>query len=257
MNRFTLALIGALTATGCFIEPAPTEPSHWQNPGTPVACGDGVCASGEDCQTCPADCGQCPVCWDVDLGSGPVDGLWTTTGRADSRRDATCGDGGSGPDLALRWTAPARGRYLISVTEADFRAILEVRTGSCPGWELTCADTASSAGTATAALDAGEQIVIVIDGAGSSYGQVRLAVTALPSRCGDGWCDGSEDCDNCASDCGRCGPVCGNGWCEAGEDCSTCSRDCGACGPTCGDGSPAATSSTGSKTGWLLDGPLW
>jgi hypothetical protein len=28
----------------------------------PTVCGDGSCISGETCDTCPADCGECPVC---------------------------------------------------------------------------------------------------------------------------------------------------------------------------------------------------
>jgi hypothetical protein len=54
-------------------------------------------------------------------------------------------------------------------------------------------------------------------------------------KCGDGHCQGNEDCSTCPMDCGFCPPECGNGWCEAGESCGTCSQDCGAC-PVCGDG---------------------
>jgi hypothetical protein len=53
-------------------------------------------------------------------------------------------------------------------------------------------------------------------------------------KCGDGQCQGNEDCSTCPTDCGFCPPECGNLWCEYGESCDTCSQDCGAC-PTCGD----------------------
>lgn len=64
--------------------------------------------------------------------------------------------------------------------------------------------------------------------------------------CGDGSCDGSEDCNTCPSDCliGG-GPGCNNGVCEptAGEDCLSCPADCNGkqSGPPsgrfcCGDG---------------------
>lgn len=48
--------------------------------------------------------------------------------------------------------------------------------------------------------------------------------------CGNGACDNGENCSSCSQDCGSC---CGNGACDWGENCSTCSKDCGAC---CGNG---------------------
>ncbi|MEZ4266201.1 MAG: hypothetical protein R3F39_07465 [Myxococcota bacterium] len=52
--------------------------------------------------------------------------------------------------------------------------------------------------------------------------------------CGDGTCDGGEDCGTCADDCGACA-TCGDGICgnTPGEACDTCPSDCGSC---CGDG---------------------
>jgi len=54
--------------------------------------------------------------------------------------------------------------------------------------------------------------------------------------CGDGSCNGGENCSNCSGDCGKC---CGNGKCDYGEDCNSCSKDCGSC-PYCGDGKCAS-----------------
>jgi len=55
--------------------------------------------------------------------------------------------------------------------------------------------------------------------------------------CGDGLCNGAEDCSSCSNDCGTCPSiVCGNGICQAGETCSNCAADCGNCGPVCGNG---------------------
>jgi hypothetical protein len=61
------------------------------------------------------------------------------------------------------------------------------------------------------------------------------------ASCGDGLCTGTETCSTCASDCGVCAPVCGDGSCNGRETCSTCQADCGACQPEepaafCGDG---------------------
>ncbi|MCX6743063.1 MAG: DUF1566 domain-containing protein, partial [Candidatus Parcubacteria bacterium] len=46
--------------------------------------------------------------------------------------------------------------------------------------------------------------------------------------CGDGVCNGTEDCSTCPADCGDCvaAPVCGNGSCESAENCSSCPADC-------------------------------
>ena len=59
---------------------------------------------------------------------------------------------------------------------------------------------------------------------------------ACPPGCGDGVCDASESCSSCASDCGACPPSCGDGVCDGSESCSSCASDCGACPPSCGDG---------------------
>ncbi|XXY44150.1 hypothetical protein WME91_29500 [Sorangium sp. So ce269] len=58
---------------------------------------------------------------------------------------------------------------------------------------------------------------------------------AAPPACGDGVCDGIEDCGSCGVDCGVCA-ACGDGACDpAGESCGSCPLDCGLC-PGCGDG---------------------
>lgn len=58
-----------------------------------------------------------------------------------------------------------------------------------------------------------------------------------PPRCGDGLCNGTENCMTCASDCGACPPMCGDGTCSGTESCTSCPPDCGACPTRCGDGS--------------------
>jgi hypothetical protein len=49
----------------------------------------------------------------------------------------------------------------------------------------------------------------------------------LPS-CGDGECNGDEDCASCADDCGPC-DSCGDNKCQDGETCASCAEDCSAC----------------------------
>jgi len=56
--------------------------------------------------------------------------------------------------------------------------------------------------------------------------------------CGDSVCEGIEDGDNCAIDCGA-APFCGDGTCDPGEDQCNCASDCGAPPATetnCSDG---------------------
>ncbi len=58
-----------------------------------------------------------------------------------------------------------------------------------------------------------------------------------PSRCGDGICNGTENCTNCPQDCPTCPPpVCGDRICDPTENCTTCPQDCGVCPPVCPDG---------------------
>jgi len=61
--------------------------------------------------------------------------------------------------------------------------------------------------------------------------EVEYSAVYTEPFCGDGSCNGSEDCCTCQTDCGSC---CGNGSCDCGETHSSCQQDCPA---TCGDGS--------------------
>jgi hypothetical protein len=62
--------------------------------------------------------------------------------------------------------------------------------------------------------------------------------TGTGNTCGNGQCDGSENCGTCAQDC-KCSngqtcqnnacvtpATCGNGKCDGSENCGTCARDC-------------------------------
>lgn len=57
--------------------------------------------------------------------------------------------------------------------------------------------------------------------------------TPCPPMCGDGKCNGNENCKTCPKDCGPCPPVCGDGQCNGTEDCLTCPKDCGQCPTQC------------------------
>jgi hypothetical protein len=64
--------------------------------------------------------------------------------------------------------------------------------------------------------------------------------------CPDNYCDpATENCNNCAVDCGACTGTCPDNYCDpATEDCSICPADCGACPP----GNCDLTSATWNQT---------
>lgn len=69
-------------------------------------------------------------------------------------------------------------------------------------------------------------------GPGPDVGPVdaMMRSDAPAPRCGDGMCNGTDDCGNCEADCGACGAVvCGDGTCSTSESCGTCESDCGLC----------------------------
>ena len=57
-------------------------------------------------------------------------------------------------------------------------------------------------------------------------GNTCTSELAVPSCCGDGTCEGSEDSFNCEVDCGP-PPVCGDDICNGGENQCNCPADCG------------------------------
>ncbi len=235
--------------TGCLQEPGswdssvPPPPPGPPSPGSPLpSCGDGVCVPGEDCSSCPADCGVCPpVCTAaIDLGTGvPVDRNDDSTAASTELDGATCGDGATGPTLHYAWTATQPGVYEITAT-GTFPLVLDVHQGDCNAPEADCA-TALATATATSRLplDGYQTLTIVIAGQGGRAGDVHLHIERLPDACGDGVCELGEDCSSCDQDCGTCTtpPSCGDGVCDAGESCDSCPSDCGTCISYCGDGS--------------------
>lgn len=94
-----------------------------------------------------------------------------------------------------------------------------------------CACVAATAGAcevSTTILDIIGALSWAVDVA--IFGQidtVRFAAfdTLEGTSCGDGNCDGDEDCDTCPDDCGSCS-VCGDGVCDPDESEFDCPQDC-------------------------------
>lgn len=194
---------------------------------------NGVCESGEDCNSCPADCfsgsgatcgnGVCDIADGEDCLSCPQDCNGKQVGA--SKRQFCCGDGdgvnpvGCEDDRcsfeALACTdVPAMpsccGDAVCEGSEDNSNC--EVDCGAAP----FCGD---------GVCDAGENSCSCPDDCG--------AAPTSETVCIDGWdddCDGLTDCADadCSSD-PACADPCGDGTCDsgAGEDSCTCPEDCG------------------------------
>jgi Concanavalin A-like lectin/glucanases superfamily len=82
------------------------------------------------------------------------------------------------PDASYTWTAPSTGAYTFTTAGSAFDTVLDVRAYNS-GASLGCND--DSNGTLQSSvgvnLNAGQTLLIVIDGYGSSQGQYRLNIT--------------------------------------------------------------------------------
>ncbi len=160
---------------------------------TGPTCGDGICQATESCTTCPGDCGACPpTCPDVTLASTvPLTVTGTTVGAGNDFGMASCSTG-AGPDRSFSYTAPMTGTYTIDTTGVGitYDTLLYVRNGTtCLGPELACNDNGAGIGTrsrVTLSLVAGQQINIIVDGAGAfTQGSFTLNIRLGPPPCVD------------------------------------------------------------------------
>jgi hypothetical protein len=184
-------------------------------------CGDGICAPGETCDTCPDDCGACGgtgSCCEAQEGPGCDD---PTIQACVCLQDSFCCD--------YTWD------------EVCVEEVATFNCGDCVG-----------GGCGNGACDNDEDCLICPADCGACAGTGCCEAHATPS-CDDAGisacvcaqdqfcCDVEWDgvcVDEVASlACGTCGgtdPVCGDGECDGGESCKVCPGDCGAC-PGSGD----------------------
>lgn len=153
----------------CALAPACGRPAE-------TACDDGADDDGDGAMDCDdADCGAIAACLagtcaDVALGSQLGVALYTGTleGAASDYPPGDCvplGAGADTPDVALAWTAPAAGDYVVSTLGSEADTVLHVLDASCaPASELACDDDlpplASSEVTLT--LSGGQSVVLVV-----------------------------------------------------------------------------------------------
>jgi hypothetical protein len=175
-------------------------------------CEDGTCNGGEDCKTCPADCGNCcgdGTCTadhDEDCKTCPADcgdccGDGTCTADHDENCQTCPADCG---DCCGDGTCTADHDEDCKTCPADC---------STPDGEVCCGGTLFDGDCCTS------QDCISPDTC-----QDHVCTEPQPS-CGDETCNDGEDCRSCPADCGEC---CGDETCTADhdEDCQTCPADC-------------------------------
>lgn len=182
-----------------------------------ACCGDGTCANGETCATCPGDCGACTLSDGCTLSLAPgCDGCACES--CVCALDAVCCD--------VQWDEQCAGEC-------------EVPCG------MACNGQDGGLGCLTSTMPAGgcgdcacEQCVCAVDPLCCSAlwdahcvalctNDCGFSCQGAPTPvCGDGVCNPGEDCTNCTVDCPGC---CGNGICDGIEDCVECESDCGSC----------------------------
>jgi hypothetical protein len=162
--------------------PTSTDPTASASSGDPTGDtgGDesGPADTGESSDGPSTSTGVLPDCVDQDEGNTyPLEQTGSTTAAADDI-DPGCGNG-QGSDIALRWTAPATGTYVVHTIGSEFDTILSVRS-ECDGDELACNDDIDGGdfdSALTVDLVQDQSILIVVDGANGATGEFTLHVT--------------------------------------------------------------------------------
>jgi hypothetical protein len=147
---------------------------------------------------------------------GTVPSSGTTAGSGNDA-DASCG-GSTGSEVMLSFTAPEAGRWAFTLSGTFFDTVLYVLDG-CGGRELVCADD-DDAETVSVDLDAGQEVVVVIDAAGQGEGVYEIDASLAPDSegaCANGLDDDADGLPDCLDpDCeGK--PAC-NEVCDDGVD---------------------------------------
>ncbi|WP_437279539.1 MXAN_6577-like cysteine-rich protein [Sorangium sp. So ce375] len=121
----------------------------------------------------------------IDLGSVvPQIVTGSTVDRPESVRPS-CGLSNA-PDMIYRFTAPADGLYIFNTFGSTFDTVLQVLNESCSGMPLGCNDnTDGQQSRVTLRLAAGQTVLVVVDGRGTSSGDYVLQVDRFtgPGTC--------------------------------------------------------------------------
>jgi len=196
------------------------------------ACGDGECNGEETMCDCPDDCGTCPGCCDAagvckggdELDACGKNGADCDACNADEACDdgecqetqTECGDGDCGEEENCYACPDDCGECTGDCCESN-------GTPGCEDTELTACVCGLDDYCCSSAWDdvcVGEAIA-------------DCGAVCGPAECGDGTCNGDEDCETCPEDCEECPGDCGDGDCGEEENCYACPEDCGECTGDC------------------------
>ena len=233
----------------------------------PPICGDGTCNSNETCSSCPGDCGACQKtypCTDSDGGKNyAVQGItsgsklsWDPSNTQPVQLGDICVDFLANPDGQVVSACSSssgckvdeyfcqndviNNEYVLCPYGCQIGACLATPPASCTDSIKNQDETDIDCGGSKCSKCSNSKKCLAASDCQSSNCVNGLCQPIV--YCGDGSCNGNENCSSCPGDCGVCPVVCGNAKCESGESCSSCSSDCGACqtnqsiSKVCGDG---------------------
>ncbi|MBU0648934.1 hypothetical protein KJ969_02425 [Patescibacteria group bacterium] len=237
-------------------------------------CGNGSCESGETCSNCSSDCGACPP----PPGSGSTDGS-----ACSSNSDCASGYCGSkGVCCAEDKWCCNQDSQCADTSYCDFNTYIchtkklgGLFGGSCDrarqclggycvhgecSYEPTvCGDDYCDPGESSLTCESDCGKIYKEDGQACEFASdcksdycVHNFCRAESEYCGDGYCEGPEDCSTCSRDCGNCkangslctrdvecaaeyclhgycrseNTFCGDDYCDTGEIYLTCPEDC-------------------------------
>ncbi|WP_437512576.1 MXAN_6577-like cysteine-rich protein [Sorangium sp. So ce1099] len=137
-----------------------------------------VSSPGRSLRSFTLDVFKAPPCPGQDLGSTVPQ---TVTGSNEGLADvlSACFVSTTGGEATYSFTAPNDGVYLFDTQGSSFPVLMDVRSGSCTGDFVTCADGEVTPARATVALSAGDTVVIVLDTYGET-GTYQLAISEVP-----------------------------------------------------------------------------
>jgi parallel beta-helix repeat protein len=163
-----------MSSTGSYVGALPCKATT-----TPV-CGDKTCNGNENCSTCSADCGACPV--------------HNTTITACNLQDKSWNEG-----LGLKNV------YNLSACFVDpLKTTLSFKASGNSSIKVSITNGMVTL-NASPTWNGSEQVRFIATSGNrsASTNTVTLRVIDVP-RCGDRICNGNENCSTCSADCGAC-----------------------------------------------------
>jgi len=205
---FTLAaIVSCLSLFGCATaEDNTPSPNPQPQPGPQNACGDNICSSAENHDTCPADCPDT------------------------SKPKTGCGNGICNPDEDSQ-SCPqdcqvvCGDNYCDTIGGEDFKTCGK----DCGRCGDNYCDLLIGESTESCSLDC--KVIVVCGNNKCEKGETRLNCSDdCPPICGDGRCEAPETEDSCSKDCAsevvEYQSVCGDNVCDNDETSDTCPDDC-------------------------------